>query len=71
MSQLDVAWSFPAGDVNYSFSPLVIDNIAYVAAKRRLAGGAGRTTGKETLGRITFPTADGVSLGEDRRAARR
>ncbi|HEY9137197.1 MAG TPA: PQQ-binding-like beta-propeller repeat protein [Terriglobus sp.] len=32
VSKLDVAWSFPAGDGNYTFSPLVVDNIAYVAA---------------------------------------
>jgi len=32
VSKLDVAWSFPAGDGNYTLSPLVVDNIAYVAA---------------------------------------
>src|SRR5277367_4682666 len=34
VSKLDVAWSYPAGDGLYTFSPLVVDNIAYVAAKQ-------------------------------------
>ncbi len=34
ISELEVAWSYPAGDGLYTFSPVVVDNIAYVAAKQ-------------------------------------
>src|ERR1700733_7526433 len=34
VGKLEVAWSYPAGDGLYTFSPLVVDNVAYVAAKQ-------------------------------------
>lgn len=48
VKKLDVAWSYLTGDdVSYSFSPLVIDNIAYVAAKQGSLVALDATTGKE------------------------
>jgi quinoprotein glucose dehydrogenase len=47
VSKLEVAWSYPAGDGNYSMSPLVIGNIAYVAANRGALVALDATTGKE------------------------
>src|SRR6185312_7167026 len=47
VSKLDVAWTFPAGDGFYSSSPLVIDNIAYVAAKHGALVALDAATGKE------------------------
>ena len=35
VDKLKVTWSYPTGDdVSYTFSPLVVDNVAYFAAKR-------------------------------------
>ena len=35
VDKLKVAWSYSTGDdVSYTFSPLVVDNIAYFAAKQ-------------------------------------
>src|SRR4051795_9615957 len=35
VNKLELAWSYPTGDeTNYTFSPLVIDNVAYIAAKK-------------------------------------
>jgi len=46
--KLDVAWSFPTGDdISYTFSPLVIDNIAYVAAQKGSLVALDATTGKQ------------------------
>jgi quinoprotein glucose dehydrogenase len=46
--ELDVAWSYATGDdVTYTFSPLVIDNIAYFAAKQGSLVAVDATTGKE------------------------
>jgi quinoprotein glucose dehydrogenase len=48
VSQLEVAWSFPTGDHNrYSFSPVVVDNVAYVLAKNNSIVAVDATTGKE------------------------
>jgi quinoprotein glucose dehydrogenase len=47
VSKLDVAWSFPAGDGNYTFSPLVVDNVAYVAADGGSLVALDATTGKQ------------------------
>jgi quinoprotein glucose dehydrogenase len=48
VDKLQVAWSYPTGDdVSYTFSPLVIDNIAYVAAKKGSLVALDATTGKE------------------------
>jgi quinoprotein glucose dehydrogenase len=55
VDKLEIAWSYPLGDEGLStFSPLVIDNIAYVAAK----GGALVALDAETAtnsGRIHSP----------------
>ena len=48
VKNLDVAWSYLTGDdVTYTFSPLVVDNIAYVAAKQGSLVALDATTGKE------------------------
>jgi len=60
VSKLDVAWSYPTGDdVSYTFSPLVIDNIAYFAAKQGALVAVDATTGQE-LWVHPFPTAGAV-----------
>ena len=48
VNKLDVAWSHPTGDdTTYTFSPLVIDNIAYFAAKTGSLVAVDASTGKE------------------------
>jgi quinoprotein glucose dehydrogenase len=48
VNQLEAAWSYEPGDqVSYTFSPLVVDNIAYVAAKQGALVALDATTGKE------------------------
>jgi quinoprotein glucose dehydrogenase len=48
VNKLAVAWSYPTGDdVSYTFSPLVVDNIAYFAAKGGALVAVDATTGKE------------------------
>ncbi len=47
VSKLEVAWTFPAGDGTFSMSPLVIDNVAYVAAKGGALVALDASTGKE------------------------
>ncbi|HUA57158.1 MAG TPA: PQQ-binding-like beta-propeller repeat protein [Verrucomicrobiae bacterium] len=55
VNQLAVAWSYETGDeLSYTFCPLVVDNIAYVAAKRGALVALDATTGKE-LWVHTFP----------------
>ena len=48
VNKLAVAWSYPTGDdVSYTFSPLVVDNMAYFAAKGGALVAVDATTGKE------------------------
>src|SRR5262245_46203115 len=48
VSKLEVAWNYETGDdLSYTFCPLVVDNIAYVAAKRGALVALDATTGKE------------------------
>jgi len=48
VGKLEVAWSYePGDDVTYTFCPLVVDNIAYVAAKNGALVALDATTGKE------------------------
>jgi quinoprotein glucose dehydrogenase len=47
VSKLEVAWSYPAPDGTSVFCPLVVDNIAYVAAKGGALVALDATTGKE------------------------
>jgi quinoprotein glucose dehydrogenase len=48
INKLDVAWSYPTGDdLNYTFCPLVIHNIAYFAAKQGSLVAVDASTGKE------------------------
>ena len=47
VNKLDVAWSYPTGEETYTFSPLVIDNIAYLAAKHGSLVAVDAATGKE------------------------
>src|SRR5215471_14225184 len=47
VNQLAIAWSYPTGDeTSYTFSPLVVDNIAYVAAKQGALVALDASTGK-------------------------
>ncbi|HXE64841.1 MAG TPA: PQQ-binding-like beta-propeller repeat protein [Bryobacteraceae bacterium] len=46
--KLAIAWSYPTGDnVSYTFCPLVVDHIAYVAAKDGALVALDATTGRE------------------------
>ena len=48
VNKLEVAWSYETGDeMSYTFCPLVVDNIAYVAAKQGALVALDATTGKE------------------------
>lgn len=47
ISKLEMVWNFPAGDGTYTFSPLVVDNIAYVAAHQGALVALDATSGKE------------------------
>ena len=48
VNHLDVAWKYPTGDdLSYTFSPLVVDNVAYVAARQGSLVAVDATTGKE------------------------
>jgi quinoprotein glucose dehydrogenase len=48
VDKLEVAWSYDTGDdLSYTFCPLVVDNIAYVAAKQGSLVALDATTGKE------------------------
>jgi quinoprotein glucose dehydrogenase len=59
VDKLEVAWSYPTGDdLSYTFSPLVVDNVAYVAAKQGSLVAVDATTGKE-LWAHAFPSAGG------------
>lgn len=47
VDKLQVAWSYPTQDGGYSFNPLVIDGVMYVAAKNHSLVALDATTGKE------------------------
>src|SRR5579884_1708026 len=48
VNKLDVAWTYPNGDeISYTFSPLVVDNVAYLAAKGGSLVAVDAATGKE------------------------
>jgi quinoprotein glucose dehydrogenase len=48
VNKLELAWEYETGDdVSYTFCPLVVDNIAYVAAKQGSLVALDATTGKE------------------------
>jgi quinoprotein glucose dehydrogenase len=56
VDRLAVAWSYQTGDeLSYTFCPLVVDNIAYVAAKEGSLVALDAATGKE-LWVYRFPT---------------
>src|SRR3954447_14579444 len=57
--KLEVAWSYPTGDdQSYTFCPIVIDNVAYFAAKEGSLVAADAGTGKE-LWVHQFPSPTG------------
>jgi quinoprotein glucose dehydrogenase len=62
VSKLEVAWSYAAPDGTSVFCPLVVDNIAYVAAKGGALVALDATTGKELWGH-PFGTGGGVRGG--------
>ncbi|HWD99836.1 MAG TPA: PQQ-binding-like beta-propeller repeat protein, partial [Bryobacteraceae bacterium] len=45
VNKIEVAWTYAAGDGNSTFCPLVVDNIAYVSAKRGALVALDATTG--------------------------
>src|ERR1700722_8167794 len=48
VKQLEVAWTYDVGDGrSYTFSPIVIDNVAYFAAKNGALVAVDAATGKE------------------------
>src|SRR3982751_2181739 len=48
VKQLEVAWGYETGDeLSYTFCPLGVDNVAYVAAKQGALVALDATTGKE------------------------
>src|SRR6185312_9523662 len=48
VSKLDIAWSYEAGEgATFSFCPLVVGNVAYVAAKQGALVALDASTGKE------------------------
>src|SRR5437764_9116458 len=48
VDKLEVAWSYETGDeIGYFFCPLVVDNIAYVAAKEGALIALDAATGRE------------------------
>ena len=58
VDKLKVAWSFPTGDdVSYTFSPLVVNNIAYFAAKQGSLVAVDASTGQPLW--VHFFTAAG------------
>ena len=60
VDQLEVAWTYPTGDdLSYTFSPLVVDGIAYVAAKQGSLVALDAATGKE-LWVHSLPSAGGA-----------
>src|SRR5438128_1613054 len=59
VNKLQVAWSYDTGDESYTFSPLVVDNIAYVAAKQGALVALDATTGEE-LWVHTFSASGGA-----------
>ena len=60
VDKLEIAWSYPTGDeTSYTFCPLVVDNIAYVAAKNGALVALDASTGKE-LWTHTFAAGGGA-----------
>jgi quinoprotein glucose dehydrogenase len=63
VTQLEVAWKFPTSDrIEYPFDPIVVDDVAYVLAKRGAVVALNATTGKE-LWTYSDPQAQGVLRG--------
>jgi quinoprotein glucose dehydrogenase len=47
VAKMEIAWTYPAGDSGSVFCPLVVDNIAYIAAKGGALIALDASTGKE------------------------
>jgi quinoprotein glucose dehydrogenase len=63
VDKLELAWSYPTGDeTSYTFSPLVIDNVAYIAAKKGSLVALDAATGEE-LWVHQFPGGFGMFSG--------
>ena len=59
VNQLQIAWRYETGDdTSYTFSPLVVDNIAYIAAKQGSLVAVDAATGRE-LWVHSFPSTGG------------
>ena len=65
VSKLEVAWSYPAGDGLYTFSPLVVDNVAYVAAKQGSLVALDAPSGKELWVHPFAVTGRRAGIGDD------
>lgn len=65
VNQLELAWKYPTGDdLSYTFSPLVVDNVAYFAAKNGSLVAVDATTGKEVwVHNFTAPGATPSRFG--------
>jgi quinoprotein glucose dehydrogenase len=63
--KLEIAWSYPTGDdLSYTFSPLVVDSIAYVAAKNGSLVALDATNGRELwVHRFDSPGGGGGRFG--------
>jgi quinate dehydrogenase (quinone) len=47
VAKLEVAWTFPAGERSYSFNPIVVDGVMYIAARDYEIVALDAATGKE------------------------
>lgn len=64
VAKLQVAWSYSTGDNGtYFFSPLVVDNVAYVAAKQGALVAVDASTGKELWTHAFAPAGGGGGRG--------
>src|SRR5690554_4486469 len=51
VSELEVAWSFPAGDGSFLFNPIVVDGVMYVLARENAIVALDAATGEELWAR--------------------
>jgi quinoprotein glucose dehydrogenase len=62
VGKLKMAWAYRTGDNNrYSFSPVVVDNVAYVLARNNSIVAVEATTGKEIWVHDTAPTRGAIT----------
>ena len=65
VNKLEMAWAYDTGDdPSYTFSPIVIDNIAYFAAKQGSLVAVDAATGKELWAHTSNGPAEDLGAGE-------